>query len=67
MLAQAREVNQETGQDSATGTELDSHRLVMPPDTVAMEKHSLPRDDHPSTSSLQRSLEKEFRHIRKQE
>jgi hypothetical protein len=33
--------------------------LVMPPDTVEMEKRELSRDDHPGTSSLQRSLEKE--------
>jgi hypothetical protein len=31
----------------------------MPPDTVEMEKRELSSDDHPGTSSLQRSLEKE--------
>jgi hypothetical protein len=31
----------------------------MPPETVEMEKQELSRDEHPSTSSLQRCLEKE--------
>lgn len=36
----------------------NSHRLVMPPDTVSMEKRELSIDDHPLTNSLQRPLKK---------
>lgn len=36
----------------------NSHRFVMPPDTVSTEKQELSSDDHPLTNSLQRPLEK---------
>ena len=36
----------------------NSHRLVMPPDTVSMEKRELSILHHPLTNSLQRNLKK---------
>lgn len=51
------------GEESDSGTShcqgsRNSHRFVMPPDTVSMEKRELSSDDHPLIISLQRPLKK---------